>query len=101
MTVERIHPLPSSITHVDETDFPEHPQVLGHQRLPQAEQPDQVVYRPFPGREDVQDLPPPGLGHRVERIRCGGCSCHAKHYIPIWEYVKAEMGKETIPRRGR
>jgi hypothetical protein len=51
--------------------------VLGHLRLSQPELADDVVDGALPAGEDVQDLPPPGLGHRVERVCRRRCSSHA------------------------
>jgi hypothetical protein len=61
--------------------------VLGHLRLIEAEHVDEVIHGPFPAGEDVQDLPPPRLGHCVERVCCRRCSCHVGDHIPISEYV--------------
>ena len=71
--------------------------MLGHLRLGQTEQSHEVVDRALPVGEDVQDLPPPGLGHRVERVCCRRCSCHAEQYIPISEYVKVELPATVLP----
>jgi hypothetical protein len=43
--------------------------VLGHLWLGQLEHPHQVPYGALPAGEQVEDLSPPWLGHRVERIR--------------------------------
>ena len=34
-------------------------------------------------REQIEDLPAPGLRHRVERVRRGRCSCHVQHHMSI------------------
>src|SRR5918999_2323853 len=76
VAVQPVQPLPSFVTHVNRSHFSEHSQVLGHLWLSQPEQPHQVVHGALAAGEDVKDLPPPGLGHRVERICCRRCSCH-------------------------
>src|SRR6266508_4664331 len=83
-----VQPLPSLLTHVNHAHRSEHPQMLGHLWLRQPEQAHQLVDGALPAGEDVQDLAPPGLGHRVERICCRRCSCHGKNHIPLWAYVK-------------
>src|SRR5215217_2415059 len=80
--VEPVKPLPSLATHVDRSHLSEHPQVLGHLRLGKSEQAHQVVHGALTSSEDVQDLPPPGLGHRVERIRRRRRSCHEQIICP-------------------
>jgi hypothetical protein len=81
--VQPVQPLPSSFAHVDHSYLSEHSQVLRNLRLGQAEQRDEVVHGAFPAGEDVQDLPPPGLCHRVERVCRRRCPCHRGHHIPI------------------
>ena len=83
VAVQPVQPLPSFVTHVNRSHFSEHPQVLGHLRLSQPEHAHQVVHGALPAGEGVQDLSPPGLGHRVERIRCRRCSCHGSIYTHI------------------
>ena len=51
---------------VAEIDLAQDPQVLGDLRLGQPEQLDEIVDRPLALGEEVEDLPPPGFGHRVE-----------------------------------
>ena len=82
VAVQPVQPLASVFAHVDRPHLSEHPQVLGHLRLGQPERPHEVVHGPLAAREGVQDLPPPGLGHRVERIRRRRCSCHASNIYP-------------------
>jgi hypothetical protein len=62
--------------------------VLGHLRLGEPELADQVADRPLLVGQQIDDLPPARLGHRVERVGRGRCSGHAATYIPIWECVK-------------
>jgi hypothetical protein len=83
VAVEPVEPLSSFISHIDRSHFTEHPQVLGHLRLSQPEQAHQVVHRALPVGEGIEDLSAPGLGHRVERIRCRRRSCHGSNRIPI------------------
>ena len=67
--------------------------MLGHLWLGQPEQLHEVVDGPFPAGEDVQDLPPPGFGHRVERVCGRRCSGHA------WEsYSDMGMCQAGVPR---
>src|SRR5918998_4463066 len=82
MAVEPVQPLPSLVTDVDRSHLSEHPQVLGHLWLRQPEQAHQFVHGPLPAGEDVQDLSPPGLGYRIERVRCRRCSCHIRIIFP-------------------
>src|SRR5919108_1661299 len=69
--VEAVEPLAALVAHLDGADLAEHPQVLGHLRLRQAEEAHEVVHRALAAGERVEDLAPPGLGHRVERV-CRG-----------------------------
>ena len=85
-----VHPVqaPASfVSHVDGSHLSEHPEVLGHLWLGQPKLAHQVVHRPLAAGQGVQDLAPPGLGHRVERICRGRRSCHARTYMPISTYV--------------
>src|ERR671924_310684 len=75
--VQAIQPLPSVFAHVDRAHLPEHSQVLRYLGLSEAEQRNQVVHGPLAAGEGVDDLTPPRLGHRVERVRRGSCSGHA------------------------
>ena len=50
--------------------------MLGDLRLGQPEQPHEIVHGSLATGEEIQDLPPPWLGDRVERIRRRRCSCH-------------------------
>src|ERR1700680_190346 len=70
MAVDPVHPPPSLVTHIHKPALPQHPEVFGHLRLRQVEQGDEFVHGAFPAREDVQDLPSSGFGHRIERICC-------------------------------
>ncbi len=88
--IQPVHPLPPFVAHVHQAHLPKDAQVFGHLWLSQAEQLDEVVHGPLAAGEDVQDLPPPGLRHRVERVRCRRCSGHGRYYMPIWEYVKTQ-----------
>ena len=76
VAVQPVQALPSFAPHVNRSHFSEHPQVLGHLWLGQSEQAHQIVHGALAAGEGVQDLSPPGLGHRVERIRRRRCSCH-------------------------
>src|SRR5215217_6496580 len=76
--VQPVQSLLSLLTHVDRSHLSEHPQVLGDLRLGQPEQAHQIVHGALTGGEDIQDLSPPGLGHRIERVRCRRCSCHGR-----------------------
>src|SRR5215211_6529416 len=87
VAVEPVEPLPSFATHVDRPHFTEHPQVLGHLWLGQPELAHQVVHGALPPGEDVEDLPPPGLGHRVERVGGGRRSCHRRVIIFLYGYM--------------
>ena len=76
MAVEPVQALTSFFAHVDSSHFAEDAQVLGHLGLSQPERAHEVIDRALAFGENVEDLPPPGLGHCVERIRCG---CRARH----------------------
>ena len=68
----------SRAAHVDQTDFPQDPQVFGGLRLRDAESDGDVVHRPLPLGEQVEDLAPQRFRDRVEGVR-GGCrACHAR-----------------------
>src|SRR5918999_2045320 len=88
--VQPVQPLSSFVTHGNRAHLAEHSQVLGHLWLSQSEHAHEFVYGTLAAGEGIQDLPPPGLGHRVEGIRCRRCAGHPRgSYIPISEYVKA------------
>src|SRR5215212_7931592 len=76
--VEPIEPQPTLLTHLDRPHLPEYPEVLGHQRLAHPKQTHQVAHRALPaGGEEVEDLAPAGLGHRVESVGSSRRSSHA------------------------
>ena len=50
--------------------------MLGDLGLGQAEGADQVVHRPLAAGQDIEDLPPPGLGDGVEGVGGGGGARH-------------------------
>src|SRR5262249_56734850 len=56
---------------------PQHSQVLGGLRLPEAQRPGHVVDRPLAGGEQVEDLAAPGFGDRVEDVGGRRPACHA------------------------
>jgi hypothetical protein len=89
LPVQAVDPLPALVADSDEADLPKHPEVLGDERLRQPEQGDQVVDGPLATREQIEDLPAPRFGDRIEGIRRGRCSGHRRHYMPISAYVKA------------
>jgi hypothetical protein len=51
----------------DEPGVPQHPQVLGHPRLTQAEPGHQLVHRPLALPQQVEDVPAVRLGEHLER----------------------------------
>jgi hypothetical protein len=63
--------------------------VLGHLRLSKSQRVHEVVHGALAAGEDVQDLPPPGLGYRVERVCGGRCSGHARN---IYRYRNMSSG---------
>src|SRR5262245_37180354 len=75
--VELVQPPPARAAHADQPDLPQHPQVLGGLRLPEAECPGDVIDRPLAAGEQVEDLAAPGFGHRVEDVRSRRRACHA------------------------
>src|SRR6476469_2014172 len=74
--VQPVEPLPAVLTNLHGSDFAKYSEVLGHLWLGEPELPHEVVHRPFPAREDVENQPPPGLGHGVESVCGRRCSCH-------------------------
>src|SRR5215212_5070209 len=74
--VEPVQPPPSLPTHLHHPHLPEHPKMLGHQRLAHPEHPHHFVHRALTCGEEFKDLAPAGLGHRVESVRRGRRSCH-------------------------
>jgi hypothetical protein len=79
--VEAVDTLPALAADPDEADLTQDPQVLGDLRLRDADPLDQVRDRPLTAGEQVQDLPPAGLGHRVERVCRRRRPCHATNHI--------------------
>ena len=75
--VEPVDALPPFVSHVHQSHLSQHPQVLGHQGLGYPSR-HEIVHGPFPAGEDVQDLPPPGLRDRVERVCCRRRPGHAR-----------------------
>src|SRR5215217_901167 len=74
--VQPVHPPPPLVARLDRPHLAEHPQMFGHQRLGHPQPAHQVAHGPLAGGEEVQDLPPPGLGYRVKRVRRGRRSGH-------------------------
>src|ERR1700693_1558848 len=74
--VGSIKHVPSFASNVYQPDVSEHPEMLGHRRLLQAQAHHDVPHRALLQSQIIQDLPAPGLSDRVERIRCGSRSCH-------------------------
>src|SRR5918999_4370244 len=112
LAVEPVQPLPSVFPHLDRPHFSKHPQVLRHLGLSKPEQVHDLVHRPLPAGQQIEDLPPPGLGHRVERVRRGSCSCHGGEYICLYRNMStresgaglcasAVRGVETDARAAR
>ena len=54
--------------HAHELGLAQHPQVLGHARLAQAEQVDELANGPGPLAQQIEDAPASGLGHDVEGV---------------------------------
>jgi hypothetical protein len=65
MAVEPVDPAASVLEHVDRPHFTQHAQVLGHLRLSQRERFDEIVHGVLARGQEIQDLPPPRLRHRV------------------------------------
>ena len=60
---------------------------------------DDLSDRPFRAKgQEVEDLAPARLSHRIESIRGCRCSRHARQYIPLWEYVKRYFYLGQKPR---
>jgi hypothetical protein len=56
---------------------------------------DDLSDRPFRAKDqEVENLAPARLSHRIESIRGCRCSRHAGQYIPLWEYVKTYFCKD-------
>jgi hypothetical protein len=90
-TVDPVEPLASLVADLDRSDRSEHAQVLGHLRLGQPQLADQVVHGPLPAGKDIEDLPPPGLGNRVEHIGGRRRSCHGP-IIYSYEHMHVQPG---------
>ena len=69
--------------HVDHSHLSEHAQVLGHLRLGQPEQRDEIVDGALPAGEDVQDLPPPGSATALNASESSLLVPWRALYIPI------------------
>src|SRR4051812_18384347 len=100
MPVEPVQPLPPVIAHLHHPHLAQNPQMLGHLRLGQPQYTHQVADRPFPIDEDIEDLPTPRFGHRIERVRCRCRSCHTTTIYPYGN-ASRRLGKSTrgLPRR--
>jgi nitrile hydratase len=89
-TVQAVEPAPSVLADGNRAHLAEDAEVLGDERLNEAELGDEVVHRVLAAGEDVEDLTPPRLRHGIERIGRRRCSCHDPQYISISEYVKRD-----------
>src|SRR5208337_480639 len=68
--------------------------MLRHGRLLHGKAGDDVAYRPFGECEVIQDLAPPGLGHRIERIR----SCFSSGHDQEYTFLYGNMSRIKFPR---
>ena len=82
LRVQPVEPLPPFVAHVHGAHLAEHAKVPRNVRLGQAEELHKIVDRPLALGEGIQDFPAARLGHRVERICCGRCPCHAEIVYP-------------------
>jgi hypothetical protein len=80
--VDPVEPLSPLLAHAHQADLAQHPQVLGDQRLREAQRRDEIADGPLARGEDIQDLPPPGFGHRVERVGRRRRPSHAGNIYP-------------------
>src|SRR4029077_4511447 len=65
--------------HVDEAHLKQDAQVLRNRGLLHPNPIHDLTYGPLLEREIVEDLPPPRLRHRIERIRSCRRSCHGRY----------------------
>ena len=75
--IRSIQHVPAVPSYVHKLHLQKHPQVLRHRRLLESQPHHNFSDRPFPRRQKLQYLPPPRLGHRIKRIRCGRRPRHA------------------------
>ena len=82
--IRPIHHVPSVSPHPHQPHVAQHLQVLRDRGLLQPQRDYDVAHRPLCIRQVNQDLPPPRLGHRIERIRSRSRSCHVGEYIFLY-----------------
>jgi hypothetical protein len=87
VTVDAVPTVTSVHAHEHETDRSQHAEVLGHLRLAEAEPVDELADRGLSGAQGVEEVAPARFGHGVEGIGCRRRASHARHHIPISEYV--------------
>ena len=87
--VGAIHHAPAVAPDVDQADIPQHPEMLGYRRLAQPQGRNNLPYRPFLQHQVIQDVPPAGLAHGVERI---SGSSHSRHALNIYPYRNMSRG---------
>src|SRR5208282_754747 len=76
--VGSIEHLPAIATDVHQAHVAQHSEMLRNRWLLVAKAVYDIPDRAFLQRQVVENLPPPGFGNRVERIRSRRCSCHAR-----------------------
>src|SRR4029453_13659296 len=86
-------------THCDETDVSQDLEVLGDRRLLELERIRNLTYRALLRRDELEDVPTPRLGNRVERIGRRRGARHELTYIFPYGNVSSEpkAGPETVP----
>src|SRR5688500_12547275 len=92
--IEPVHAVPALVSHGDQAHLAQDAQVLGHLRLSDAEQPDQVAHRTLAAGEQIQDLAPARLRHGVERVRRRRRSRHEENIYP---YGNMSSGPTSPP----
>ena len=66
---QRVYPALGIRSHLDQSDFAEHPQVAGHRRLSQpGQRGDEFARRSLTSGERVEQGAPAGFGDRLEHI---------------------------------
>jgi hypothetical protein len=69
--------------------------VLRHRRLRHLERVDDVAHGAFVAGEELEDVAAPGFGDGVEGSEVVEARATSQLYIPVWEYVKWQIGGDA------
>src|SRR5690606_20432701 len=100
--VQRVEPLLAGTSVAHEADLAQHLEVLGGARLGHAEPLRDGGRGQLTVPQQLQDVPPPLLRHRVEDVGGRRCSCHASNIYPYGKVTQTAVvrtQRATAPRQ--